>query len=295
MPVYIQRFLLLSWTLFFSITAQATSIMESSPPFQMGEVHRLQSEALGRSYDLLVKLPPGYQASENSSKRYPVIYLNDGYYCWVTAVGIVQPAFNKGGYEKAILVGLSYAKGEDRMPSRTRDMTPSKDDSWKLKTGGAREYLTLFKEEIIPFVEETYRADTGRRILAGHSFGGLFGAYALIEEPGLFQDYILTSPSLWFDSETIFALEENAAKAGRNLPGRVYFATGETETPAKGATKNDMVGQQKAFIKRLRSRGYKDLEVRGEIMEGGTHLTTFPIGFTRALRWLLPGDNIYGG
>lgn len=281
--------------LVFSMTACAQSIDEPPPPFQMGETRTLHSEALGRSYDLFVKLPPGYQATENASQLYPVIYVNDGYYCWVTAVGVVQAPFHMGGYEKAILVGLSYAKGEGGMRSRTRDMTPTKDDNWKLETGGARDYLTLFKDEIIPFLERAYRVDSDRRVLVGQSFGGLFGVYALIEEPGLFQDYILTSPSLWFDNEIMFELEENAAKAGRSLSGRVYFATGETETPTNGVARNDMVGQQKAFVKRLRSRGYEDLEIRDEIMEGGTHLTTFPIGFTKALRWLLPGNNIYGG
>ena len=291
----IEQFYVLILALVFSITAYAQSIDESPKPFQMGEVRTIHSEVLGRSYDLFVKLPPGYQAATNSSQRYPVIYLNDGYYCWVTAVGVVQAAFHMGGYEKAILVGLSYAKGEGGMSSRTRDMTPTKDNNWKQETGGARGYLTLFKEEIIPFIEQAYRADSNRRILAGQSFGGLFGAYALIEEPGLFQDYILTSPSLWFDNEAMFDLEEKAAKAGRILSGRVYFATGETETPANGVARNNMVGQQEAFAKRLRSRGYENLEVRDEIMEGGTHLSTFPIGLTRALRWLLPGSKIYAG
>ena len=54
-------------------------------------------------------------------------------------------------------------------------------------------------------------------------------------------------------------------------------------------------GYQEAFAKRLRSRGYENLDVRDEIMEGGTHLSTFPIGLTRALRWLLPGSKIYAG
>ena len=295
MPRLIEQFLALILVLIFSLAARAQSTEYTPASYQMGEVRSLHSEALGRSYDLFVKLPPGYQAAENASNRYPVIYINDPYYCWVTAVGVVQVPFYKGGYEKAILVGLSYAKGEGGVPSRTRDMTPSKDNSWRLETGGARDYLTLFKDEIIPFVEKTYRADSDRRILIGHSFGGLFGVYALIEEPGLFHDYVLTSPSLWFDNQVMFELEEKAAKAGRNLSGRVYFATGETETPANGVTRNNMVGQQKAFAKRLRSRGYKGLEVRDEIVEEGTHLSTFPIGLTRALRWLLPGNNIYAG
>ena len=79
------------------------------------------------------------------------------------------------------------------------------------------------------------------------------------------------------------------------MSGRVYFATGETETPSKGSGRCDMVGQQILFAQRLRSRGYTNLVVKDEVIESGTHLTTYPIGLTRALRWLLPGQKPYGG
>ncbi len=132
-------------------------------------------------------------------------------------------------------------------------------------------------------------------MLVGQSYGGLFGIFALLEEPGLFQDYVLTSSSIWHDNKVLFEMEEDAAKKGKELSGRVYFAIGETETPAINGGRHDMVGQQTAFAHRLRSRGYTDLIVRDEIIKEGTHLTTFPIGLTRALRWLIPGDKPFGG
>ena len=268
-----------------------------APLFEISgsEVRTITSEKLSRSYDLYIKLPPGYRRNENARTQYPVIYLNDGGYCWLTAVGVTRAPFNHGGYEKAILVGLSYAKGENAVASRTRDLTPTKVDGAKRETGGARDYLTFFKEEVIPFIEEEYRADAGRRMLVGHSYGGLFGAYALLEEPGLFQDYVLTSSSLWHDNQILFDLEDAAFNNGARLSGRLYFAIGNTETPEVNGGRNDMVEQQARFAAQLRNRGYKSLIVREEVLEGGTHLTTFPIGFTRALRWMLPGDDVFGG
>ncbi len=259
------------------------------------QVHAVASSALRRTYDLYIKLPPGYASESDTQKTYPVIYFNDGSYCWVTAVGVTRAPFNFGGFEKAILVGFSYSKGDSPTKSRTRDLTPTKAEGWDLETGGAENYLSFLKNEVIPYIENNYRADPNRRMLVGQSFGGLFGAYALIAEPGLFQDYVLTSPSLWFDNQVIFDMELAAADAGRQLSGRVYFAVGETETPAINGFRNDMVGLQTAFAERLRSRGHKSLIVRDEVIEGGTHLTTYPIGFTRAMRWLLPGSDIYNG
>ena len=270
----------------------------SAPEFSISgsEVRTIVSEVLARSYDLNIKLPPGYHSSENANRHYPVIYLNDAGYCWLTAVGVTRAPFNLGGYEHAILVGLSYAKGEKGVPSRVRDYTPTKAPAWKkFETGGARAYLDFIRDEVIAFIEAEYRSDPQRRMLVGHSLGGLFGAYALLEEPGLFSDYILTSASLWFDDEVIFELEEKAANSNKSLSGRVFFAVGATETPPVNGRHNDMVGQQQSFAERLKARGHEDLVIKNVIYEGGTHLTTFPIGFTEAMRWLLPGDDIYGG
>lgn len=290
-----------AWLCLFAIAVvirgQSAYAAEKIPEFSItgSEVRTIDSSVLGRRYELYVKLPPSYSSASESQRRYPVIYFNDGGYCWLTAVGATRPPFNFGGYEEAILVGLSYAHGESATASRVRDFTPTADDGWELETGGAKTYLDFIKREVIPFIEQHYRADPARRTLVGQSLGGLFGVFALLEEPGLFHDYILTSASLWFDDEAVFDLELVAADTGRVLSGRVYFAVGETETPAINAGRHDMVGQQRRFAERLRSRGYDGLIVRDEVLEGGTHLTTYPIGFLRAMRWQMSGPDIYNG
>jgi predicted alpha/beta superfamily hydrolase len=259
------------------------------------EVRTISSDVLGRSYKLQVKLPPSYGAAGRARHRYPVIYFNDATYTWLTAVGVTIFPFHTDVFEEAILVGISHAEGEKSQLSRTRDYTPTKSPDTRYESGGARQYLTFLKDEVLPLIESTYRADPERRILSGVSYGGLFGVYALLEEPGLFQDYILTSPSLWHNKEVMFDLEEAFAASGGELRGRVYFATGETEIPAISPGFEDMVGQQTSFAARLRARGYRNLEVRDDVIEGGTHLTTYPIGLTRALPWLLPGNDPYRG
>jgi len=267
----------------------------SIPPYVLrdSEVRLIHSAKLGRSYRLQIKLPPRYGTPEKAGHRYPVIYFNDATYTWLTAVGVTIFPFHTEVFEEAILVGISHAVGERSQLSRTRDYTPTDDPGTRFPSGGARDYLIFMEEEVLPFVETNYRADPDRRILSGVSYGGLFGAFTLFGKPGLFDDYILTSPSLWHNSRVMFEIEEAFAASGKELSGRVYFATGEAEIPSVSPGFPDMVGQQRDFAQRLRSRGYPELEVRDEIMEGGTHLTTYPIGLTRALRWLLPGEKPY--
>jgi predicted alpha/beta superfamily hydrolase len=71
----------------------------------------------------------------------------------------------------------------------------------KVRSGGAPAFLRVLREEILPFVEETYRTSEDRGI-AGHSFGGLFAAWMLLEAPDLFRRYGLNSPSLWWERRT---------------------------------------------------------------------------------------------
>jgi len=280
-------------------TQSALATHDAEPPrFELSgsEVHSVKATGLNRSYDVYVKLPPGYARDENASRRYPVIYLNDAGYNWVTAVGVTRAPFNHGGFEHAILVGISYSEGDSGAVSRIRDYTPTRAASWtQYETGGAREYLGFVRDDLIPFVEGKYRTHGSRRMLVGHSLGGLFGSFVMLEEPGLFSDYILSSPSLWFDNEAILDLEEAAHSRGVKPTGRVFFGVGSTETPAINNGSHDMVGQQRTFAERLRSRGYENLTVRDVVYEDATHLTTFPLALTQGLRWLLPGDDIYGG
>ena len=250
------------------------------------QVHTIHSKVLNRIYDLYVKLPPGYKAPKNKNRSYPSIYLNDGPDTFQVASGVTHLPMNSGRFKPSILVGISFAQGENGMHSRVRDLTPVSDKSWvKFETGEALSYLTFIETEVIPFIETHYRATPSQRTLAGQSLGGSFGVLALLTKPQLFENYILTSPSLWIHDSYLFELEKQYAAKNTDLKANIYFATGAMETPAISGN-NDMVGLQNAFVAKLRSRNYPCLEVKDDIIEDAYHETTFPIGFTKGALWL---------
>lgn len=250
-------------------------------------VHTIVSSASGRSYEIYIKTPVGYEDAANSKVKYPVIYLNDGPYTFQVASGLTHlPMGNSRKFERAILVGISYAEGEAGMASRVRDFTPVRDASWtRYETGGAPQYLAFLEQQVFPFVETHFRADPTRRTLSGQSLGGSFGAWVLLERPELFSNYILTSPSLWFHDRYIFDLEQSRAGEWNDLDAHVYFAVGEMETVDNGMT-NPMVSQLVEFGDRLRSRGYPNLKLQVEVIPGALHETTFPFGFMRGTHWI---------
>lgn len=285
--------LLLASPIAFAEPSPATTAPATPPPFQIerSAVHTIASPTLKRSYDLYVKLPPGYDKPENVQRKYPVLYLTDGPYTFQVASGVTRVPFNHGTFEEFILVGLSYSHGDDPALSRERDLTPLVDVRKKqAPTGEAPSYFGFIKNEAIPLIEKTYRADPRRRSLAGQSLGGLFGIWVMFNEPELFQNYILTSASLWYNKKAMFEAEAAYAKTHTDLKANLYMAIGSTEYPGgcgdapAQCPPLDMAAQQAEMLKRLAARKYKSLKLHGKVVEGSFHTTTFPVGLLWALQ-----------
>ncbi|MEW5251328.1 alpha/beta hydrolase [Microbulbifer sp. 2201CG32-9] len=270
----------------FSLPAYAEDFVKKLPGFfeiTNSEIYTVDSKVLARKYNVYVKLPAGYSDEKNKDESYPVLYLNDGPHTFKVASGVTHLR----QMNKAIVVGIDFAHGEKGQYSRVRDLTPELDESWtRYKTGGATQYLKFIEKELIPFVESHYRADPSRRILSGHSLGGLFGAWVLLTKPELFSSYILTSPSLWFKNELILSLEDHYATKHKSLNANVFLATGALETIKKSHMLNDMVDGHQRFVRRLRSRNYQGLQIQDEVVNGTDHYSTFPVGLTKGFRWI---------
>lgn len=271
--------------------AEARATPTVAPPFQVerSAVHSLPSERLGRTYQIYVKTPPGYDRPENAGRRYPAVYLTDGPYAFQVASGVTRVPFNQGKLEELILVGLSYAEGEDAMDSRGRDYTPYVNSARAFRTGEAAAYLQHIESEVFPMVEGRYHIDPARRTLSGQSFGGLFGLWTALTRPELFSSYLLTSPSIWWVEPSLLETEAVYAAQHDDLKARIYLAVGSLERPGGCRTcKADMVGDQEALVRRLRARDYPGLRIRSDVIPGTIHEMTYPVGLVHGLQWLFP-------
>lgn len=190
----------------------------------------------GREYQVFVHLPPSYE--REPQRRYPVLYVTDADYAFPIIRQIGRRLNGEGPrVEEFILVGLSYAVGDDPVVSRTRDYTAARADrTARIENGGGGgpAYQAYLKAEVLPFIEERFRADPTRRILLGHSYGGLLGAQVLFSDPELFSGYVLGSPSLWHGRDAIFATETAYAETHRDLPARVFMYIGQFESRGNG-------------------------------------------------------------
>lgn len=258
------------------------------------EVWDVPDPANGRSYQLFVSLPPSY--AKEPQRRYPVLYVTDADYAFPVIRQIARRLNVEGPkIEEFILIGISYAKGDDPVTSRRRDYTPTPNGPSDTPAGtihgeGAKHQAWL-RDKALPFVTGRYRTAPGRGILLGHSYGGLLAARILFSEPEMFGGYVLGSPSLWYDKRHMFGVEAAYAARHRDLKAKVFVYTGEYEALRKGDSRYnqsvDLVADSRALADTLRKRGYPGLTLEAEILNGEDHVSVAPRGFTRALKFLL--------
>lgn len=167
---------------------------------------RFHSRFLEHDRDVLVYLPPGYDADRK--RRYPVFYLHDGQNLFDGATSFIpgqewkadetaQMLIQAKKVEPVILVGI-YNTSE-----RTAEYTPTK----VAKYGGglADAYGRMLVEELKPFIDRTYRTRTGPAdaALGGSSLGGLVSLYLGLKYPRTFGKLAVISPSIWWDGRIL--------------------------------------------------------------------------------------------
>jgi predicted alpha/beta superfamily hydrolase len=266
-------------------------------------VHEVPSKSTNRAYQVCVDLPASY-ASGN--KRYPVVFVTDPQFAFTLVHGIRHLLGRRGqNIEDFILVGLALPANEDAAESRSRDYTPTdalknpkrRADQYGAKVyGEAQAYRNYVEAEVFPLLASQYRADMSRKVLIGHSYGALWGAATLLAKPGMFQAYILGSPSFWFDEKVIFQLEQQYAAGHKDLKAQVLLFAGSFETPGPGSRyykDTDLVGDMKRFNDVLTRRRYPGLQLGVEVLQGEDHFTAFTVLVGRGLLKVLPGRGPY--
>ncbi len=179
----------------------------------------LQSTANGATYDIRVGLPANYNPAV---EKYATIYVLDGKEIFGFVANRCQEIADQYALKNVLVVSIGYGK------DRSIDYTPTRVSS---VTGGAPQFLNFIETQLIPKMELDYHADTGRnnRVILGHSYGGLFGAYAFTVNNKVFGNYIMLSPSLWFDNYVLLQMEKDNRANNKINKQLVFMGIGANE------------------------------------------------------------------
>lgn len=231
----------------------------------------------GRHYQLYVGLPASY--GEKPGKRYPVVYVTDGYWDFAKMTTIGGALVYDKVVPEFITIGLGYA-GEDPDYDALRlwELAPVRIGGSGRASGHAEDFLQTLKSEVIPLVDADYRTDTSYRVLAGSSLGGLFTLYVMMTSPDLFQAYIAGTPAAAIGDDWLFDHESRFARTPSALEGRRLFMTvGEHESPTH-------INGVIRFHRRLESRLYPGFDYQFRMIEGERHAGVQIESYTRGLR-----------
>ena len=216
-------FVLLLWFATFTGQAAAEETRTSASLVSVGEELWVPSKVFQQQRRVQVYLPSGYDSSQ---ARYPVLYLLDGDAYYVSVAGMVrQLSESSGRIPETIVVSIPNV-------ARARELAPPLSHPQPKEEPFAADVFHRFLEEdLIPWVETRYRTQPFR-LIVGHSRGGLFALYTLLNWPDTFDAYLALSPALWWDDESLVRDAPDKLRALR--PGRstrfLYLSAGHEST-----------------------------------------------------------------
>ena len=253
--------------------------------------HRLQSEAVGDEFEVLV--------ARCGNRPHTTLVVTDADGLFGLALDTVRLMQIPGLVPPMTLVGVGYpgaASIVDTVERRTRDLTPTPSTTFP-GSGGGEAFADFLQHELSPWLAGMNTEPAGERIYFGHSLGGLFGAWLLLTRPTWFDRYIISSPSLWWDAGHLFDVEASADTSTLSK-AQIFLGIGSLETdegrrqearalppddPFKPPPMHlDMVDDMHRFVAHLERR--HDLELESIELEGEFHATVPGVVLTRALR-----------
>jgi uncharacterized protein len=134
--------------------------------------------------------------------------------------GLAQYMNMYGLLPQSIVVGIANV---DRKHDFTFPTTSDSDKVWVPNSGGSAAFMDFIEKELQPFVDGHYHTNATRTIV-GQSLGGLLATEIMFKRPQLFDQYIIVSPSLWWDNGSLASLAEDWAKSKGASSKRVFFA-----------------------------------------------------------------------
>lgn len=208
--------------LFFS----GTAVCAQKNSITIGNADSVYSNILHESRKVWISMPDTTSPDGIFyPQRYPVVYLLDGDENSFATVAIMLRQMGGGSgntaFPQMMLVGIPNT-------NRTRDLTPFRgvpspamDSSGVAQSGGGLNFISFLEKELIPHIDSSYPT-APYRVLMGHSFGGLTAMHVLLNQTNLFNAYLASDPSMWWNNQQLLKQAKTALHA-KNFAGRSLF------------------------------------------------------------------------
>ena len=184
---------------------------------------------LNKTRKVRILLPHNYY---QISKRYPVLYLQDGQNLYDEDAPFGNWGINKKlavlmqqGRGEIIVVGIDHGERE-----RVTEYIPVEHLELGIGKGEGTKYVEFMRDTLKPYVDKHFRTlpESKYTGVGGSSMGGLISLYAGLYAPEVFGRLLIFSPSLWIYPDLFEEIQTNFNI--KNLKIYIYAGGDESET-----------------------------------------------------------------
>jgi uncharacterized protein len=255
---------------------------------------RLYSKNVLDSFSIFVNLPNDYNPQQK--EKYPVVYVLDANLYFDILATTINKYSEVGLAPSVILVGIGYKDFPTMDSLRTRDDTyPTAIPEYQMTvSGGADKFLSFINNELVPQIDKEYKTDTSKRVLMGHSLGGYFTAYTILQDllgkSNSFNSYIAASPSIHYNKYYLLnQLKEIATQKNRHKKINAYITFGgqedaESKTDSSILKLTDLTNHLSNLFLAKQSNY---INYKSDIFSNLDHMDTQMPTFIKGLQWTL--------
>ena len=253
-------------------------------PLQSHVLSRHDVTVEGHGYRLFVAIP----RSPAPEQGWPSLWMLDG-----NSVFDRLTAADLESHPGLVVIGVGYPLDQSfDTTARALDYTPvsltpnpegGPGGGRGRETGGADAFRARLTGPLRQRVEGLAPLDPARRVLWGHSYGGLFTLHCLLSEPQAFAGWAPISASTGFGGGVLRQMLELAPRlpAGQRAPVRIMLGDSERRRGSDASIKTRPNPETIALADLLRQR--EDLEVEVTVFAGLGHGQTFTASFPQVL------------
>ncbi|HSW14282.1 MAG TPA: alpha/beta hydrolase-fold protein [Solimonas sp.] len=275
-------------------------------PVDIGNPWLLHSESMGRHFEVFVALPASYR--EGATRRYPALVVLDATIEFSTAAESAAVMAAAGDIDELIVIGIGVPRSEgprecgfrrleefsppvdgyafnDDLGRILRSMYSMRGQDARERLGRAPEFLKFLSDELLPRLQGSLRIDSDDLGLLGHSAGGTFVAWALMQQDSPFRRYFAVSPGVGISG--FWLLRQPDTQPVSSRAECIVLTLGSEE---KTNLFNRIAGIPDTDELARRLQGLQpQLEVRYRCFEGETHSSIYPRAVALSLAAGYPG------
>jgi len=282
---YLFRYMRVFTVIVFLFSMQQAAAQNlSNKDIVIGKSFTLHSNILNEDRSVYISLPLNYNRNIHS---YPVIIVMDGEYLFEIASSIVKIKASRNEMPESIVVGIPNNAGKRYDMAMQLSYPDGRTFFGDADGKKIKDYLTFFRKELFPFLENNYRVNTHKTIIGmSPTFGPILEAFW--NEPDLFDGYIILAAELALKTTSGKTIAErilNSIKDKQRSKSAIYI--GKAGDDLKRRPKEEAL----AYIElnqKLENTANPNINYKIEILENENHYGMSISGIEHGLENIYP-------